>query len=296
MDKDTIVGGPGRRVGGHRGPAGRPGRGPVGRADPVPGLVGARRDLAHPGHRDDPVRQQPAPCRADLRARPHVHNDIGELNEVWVESLRAEPPAQMLERLRAVTARAAGRADEHDRAGLPRAVLDARRPGHLRAVHADPGLRLLDARAGHPRRGRPAGQRGRAGRAAVGGRDRAGPGLPGGQAGPGPGRLVGDLRPDRAAAAPTARGGGGPGPAGRRAARAGHGDHPAAAGHVHPAVRRPGPPGAGQRPGHGARATRTSAARWSARWPTRSDGPASSGSGRWPPDRSASRTSPATCS
>jgi uncharacterized protein (TIGR03083 family) len=33
-----------------------------------------------------------------------VRNDIGALNEVWVESLRAEPPAQMLERLRAVTA------------------------------------------------------------------------------------------------------------------------------------------------------------------------------------------------
>jgi uncharacterized protein (TIGR03083 family) len=48
--------------------------------------------------------QQPAPCLADLRARPHVHNDIGELNEVWVESLRADPPARMLERLRAVTA------------------------------------------------------------------------------------------------------------------------------------------------------------------------------------------------
>jgi uncharacterized protein (TIGR03083 family) len=49
--------------------------------------------------------EQPAPCLADLRGRPHVHNDIGELNEVWVESLRTEPPARMLEQLRAVTAR-----------------------------------------------------------------------------------------------------------------------------------------------------------------------------------------------
>jgi uncharacterized protein (TIGR03083 family) len=47
--------------------------------------------------------EQPAPCRADVRARAHVHNDIGALNEVWVESLRGEPPARMLNRLRAVT-------------------------------------------------------------------------------------------------------------------------------------------------------------------------------------------------
>ena len=48
--------------------------------------------------------EQPAPGLEDVRARSHVRNDIGALNEVWVESLRAESPAQLLERLRAVTA------------------------------------------------------------------------------------------------------------------------------------------------------------------------------------------------
>jgi uncharacterized protein (TIGR03083 family) len=49
--------------------------------------------------------EQPAPCPEDVRARSHVRNDIGALNEAWVESLRADPPAGLLERLRAVTAR-----------------------------------------------------------------------------------------------------------------------------------------------------------------------------------------------
>jgi uncharacterized protein (TIGR03083 family) len=49
--------------------------------------------------------EQPEPGPADVRARAHVHNDIGALNEVWVESLRGEPPARMLDRLRSVTAR-----------------------------------------------------------------------------------------------------------------------------------------------------------------------------------------------
>jgi uncharacterized protein (TIGR03083 family) len=49
--------------------------------------------------------QQPGPGLDDVRARAHVHNDIGALNEVWVESLRGEPPARMLDRLRSVTAR-----------------------------------------------------------------------------------------------------------------------------------------------------------------------------------------------
>jgi uncharacterized protein (TIGR03083 family) len=47
--------------------------------------------------------EQPAPCLADVRARAHVHNDIGALNELWVESLREESPAAMVDRLRAVT-------------------------------------------------------------------------------------------------------------------------------------------------------------------------------------------------
>ncbi len=48
--------------------------------------------------------QAPPPCEADVRALPHVHNDIAAANELWVQGLRAETPAQVLERFREVTA------------------------------------------------------------------------------------------------------------------------------------------------------------------------------------------------
>lgn len=49
---------------------------------------------------------EPAPdAGPDVRAYPHVHNDIGALNEAWVESLRPLPGAEVLARLRSVTAR-----------------------------------------------------------------------------------------------------------------------------------------------------------------------------------------------
>ena len=218
MDKDTIVGGLAAEWAAIEGLLAGLDEAQWAAPDPVPGLVGARRDLAHRGHRADPVRRAagavPGRCAGPLaRAQRHRRAERG-LGGVAARRAAGPDAGAAARGDRA----AAGRADRHGRAGVPRAVVDARRPGHLRAVHADPGLRLLDARAGHPRLGRPAGQRGRAGRGAVGGRDRAGPGLPRGQAGPGPGRVVGDLRPDRAAAAPAARDGGGPGPAGRRAA------------------------------------------------------------------------------
>jgi uncharacterized protein (TIGR03083 family) len=48
--------------------------------------------------------QAPPPCDADVRAFPHVRNDIGAANELWVQGLRAESPARVLERFRDATA------------------------------------------------------------------------------------------------------------------------------------------------------------------------------------------------
>jgi uncharacterized protein (TIGR03083 family) len=48
--------------------------------------------------------QAPPPCEADVRAFPHVRNDIGAANELWVQGLRAERPARVLERFRDATA------------------------------------------------------------------------------------------------------------------------------------------------------------------------------------------------
>ncbi len=41
----------------------------------------------------------------DVKELPHVVNDIGAFNELWVRALRDEPPAAMLERFRDVTSR-----------------------------------------------------------------------------------------------------------------------------------------------------------------------------------------------
>jgi uncharacterized protein (TIGR03083 family) len=43
----------------------------------------------------------------DVKAFDHVHNDIGAINEYWVDWLRTEPPAQVLVRFRDATARRA---------------------------------------------------------------------------------------------------------------------------------------------------------------------------------------------
>lgn len=43
-------------------------------------------------------------CDVDVRALPHVHNDIGAANEIWVRALRAERPERLLERFREITA------------------------------------------------------------------------------------------------------------------------------------------------------------------------------------------------
>lgn len=46
----------------------------------------------------------PPPPAADVRGFPHVHNDIGVANETWIESMRAESPARVLDRYREITA------------------------------------------------------------------------------------------------------------------------------------------------------------------------------------------------
>lgn len=48
--------------------------------------------------------QSPPPCEVDVRALPHVHNDIGAANETWVLGLRGESPEQLLRRFREITA------------------------------------------------------------------------------------------------------------------------------------------------------------------------------------------------
>jgi uncharacterized protein (TIGR03083 family) len=40
----------------------------------------------------------------DVSALPHVHNELGAMNECWVRHLHDEPPAAMLEKFRSVTA------------------------------------------------------------------------------------------------------------------------------------------------------------------------------------------------
>jgi len=44
------------------------------------------------------------PCDADVRGFAHVHNDIGAANETWVEGMRGESPARVLEKFREITA------------------------------------------------------------------------------------------------------------------------------------------------------------------------------------------------
>jgi uncharacterized protein (TIGR03083 family) len=56
----------------------------------------------------------------DLKALPHVRNDIAAFNEQWVQALRDERPAAMLERFRAIAARRAKQLEQ-----MPQADFDA---------------------------------------------------------------------------------------------------------------------------------------------------------------------------
>jgi len=49
---------------------------------------------------------QAAPALAeDTRAQPHIKNDIGAINEAWVESFRSRPGSEVVDQLRAVSTR-----------------------------------------------------------------------------------------------------------------------------------------------------------------------------------------------
>ena len=97
----------------------------------------------------------PAEPDVDVSALDHVHNPIGALNEKWVRHLRAESAPAVLERYE-LTDRRRSMLTKMIPRGVERADPDPGRAGHLRAVHAHPRLRLLDARAGHPGRAEPA--------------------------------------------------------------------------------------------------------------------------------------------
>ena len=96
----------------------------------------------------------------DVSTLKHVRNDIGVMNERWVRKLRGVSAADLLEKFRATTAQRREALSGIGRRRLEPDHRDAGRPRHLRPVHARADLRLLDARARHPRRARAAGRHG----------------------------------------------------------------------------------------------------------------------------------------
>jgi uncharacterized protein (TIGR03083 family) len=56
----------------------------------------------------------------DVKALPHVRNDVAAFNEQWVQALRDEPPAAMLARFREITARRGGLLEQ-----MPQSEFDA---------------------------------------------------------------------------------------------------------------------------------------------------------------------------
>ena len=136
---------------------------------------------------------------ADLSGVDHVRNDIGAMNEGWVQQLNGESGAGLLQMFRTVTGRrrAALSALPDDEWTCGR--VHPRRTGQLRTLHADPGVRLLDARPRHPSGAGPSavrrrpGQPGGPNRARRGGRQH---GLRRREAGPGARRVAGGHRTD----------------------------------------------------------------------------------------------------
>jgi uncharacterized protein (TIGR03083 family) len=63
--------------------------------DAVAHLIGTESALAG---------QSPPPSGIDVRGLPHVRNDIGAVNEQWVQGLRGESSDAVLDRFRAITA------------------------------------------------------------------------------------------------------------------------------------------------------------------------------------------------
>ena len=128
----------------------------------------------------------------------HTKNELGRRNEVVVDWRRPWTGARVLEEFREVTAermtqlRAMTADDFEAKTQTPVG------PGSMRMYMADPHLRRVGARAGHPTGARSAGWPGRAGGRARDEQDRAGDALRGGEEGGGSGRLVGGDRGDGA--------------------------------------------------------------------------------------------------
>jgi uncharacterized protein (TIGR03083 family) len=77
------------------------------RPTPLPGWT-VQDNVAHVlGTESMLLGDEPPPTATDVRALPHVRNDIGALNEQWVEPLRQETPAHVLARFRDVAGRRA---------------------------------------------------------------------------------------------------------------------------------------------------------------------------------------------
>lgn len=49
--------------------------------------------------------EQPPDVAVDVKGLPHVKNDIGAFNEIWIEAYRSRPGAEVLEEFREVTGR-----------------------------------------------------------------------------------------------------------------------------------------------------------------------------------------------
>lgn len=64
--------------------------------DQVAHMIGTERML---------LGEEPPDVTADVKARPHVRNDIGAFNEAWVESYRSRSGSAALDEFRSVTAR-----------------------------------------------------------------------------------------------------------------------------------------------------------------------------------------------
>ena len=90
----------------------------------------------------------------DVSTLKHVRNDVGVMNERWVRRLRGVSPTASCSTVPRDDRRTARGSDRHVRRRLEPDHRDPGRSGHLRAVHARAGLRLLDASARHPRRAR----------------------------------------------------------------------------------------------------------------------------------------------
>ena len=100
-------------------------------------------------------------------ARTHVRNDIGRFNEAWVVARRRRGAGRRAGPVpRPTIAQRTAPLEATARRSGTTVGFTPGRAGHVRPVHAHPRVRLLAARAGHPRRRRSAGRRAGSGRRA----------------------------------------------------------------------------------------------------------------------------------